>query len=95
MALGSVQSIVVCQPAAGATAKDQMICPPLSGQFYVPKVTVAYVIEASQGPVLDASLAPVDYGVAGAFWAFGLTTVVSCYLLSHGVGLVLGFLRRA
>lgn len=95
MALGTVQSVVVCLPAAGATAQDQAVCPPLSGQFYVPKVTSAYVIEASQGAALDAALAPVDYAVAGGFWAFGLSTVVMSYLLAHAVGVVLGFVRRA
>jgi hypothetical protein len=36
---------------------------------------------------------PFDYQLAAEFWAFGFTAVVSLYLLSHVIGLVLKFVR--
>jgi hypothetical protein len=37
----------------------------------------------------------IDYSVCAAFWSFGLTTVVTLYLVSKYVGEIVGFIRTA
>lgn len=37
---------------------------------------------------------PFDYQLAGQFWAFGFTVLISLYLLSHVIGLILKFVRN-
>lgn len=36
---------------------------------------------------------PFDYQLAGQFWAFGFTVLISLYLISHVIGLVLKMVR--
>lgn len=43
-------------------------------------------------PLTDVT-AGYDYASGGALWAFGFTGVMFLYLTSHGIGLVLRFLR--
>ncbi|MBX9296057.1 hypothetical protein K5M33_03100 [Chromobacterium vaccinii] len=66
--------------------------------------TVATPVEQCAGLILlqpadyqqfQAANAPFDYGNASAIWAFAFSTVVGLWLVSHSIGLVLGFLRRA
>lgn len=35
-----------------------------------------------------------DYGFAGALWSLAFTSVIGLYFASHGIGLVLDFIRR-
>ena len=92
--MGAVHQVLVCAPVASATSQDQLLCPAQGGQFYAPIPVSAYLLAPEQGAAFEANTAPLDYSVAGALWAFALTTVVGLYIASHSIGLVLGFLRR-
>lgn len=94
MGVGSVQSTVVCVPAASASEAQQVVCPVVGGQFFAPQVVAAYLVEPAQGVAFEAQLGPFDYGHAAALWSMGFTMVVGLYVVSHGIGSVLGFIRR-
>lgn len=40
-------------------------------------------------------MADFDYALAAQFWGLAFGSVVSFYLLAHGVGLVLRFIRES
>ena len=94
MPFGSVQTIVVCVPATSATSTQQVVCPKVGSAFYVPARIQAYVVDVSQQNNLEGALGPFDYVYASALWGMAFTLVVSLYFVSHGIGLVLGFIRR-
>lgn len=93
MAIGSVQSVVVCVPVVNASVVDPA-CPSVGSQMYEAQRVSAYLVNPSQGAAIDAALAPFDYGYASAVWALAFSMVVGLYVVSHGIGTVLGFLRR-
>lgn len=95
MALGVVQSVLVCQPVASVTPQDQQYCPSTGGQLYAPRAVSAYVIDPAQISSLEAATAPFDYGYASGLWAFGFSTVVALFVISHGIGHVVGMIRKA
>ncbi|NHZ96530.1 hypothetical protein F2P46_12380 [Massilia sp. CCM 8734] len=70
------------------------MCPALNNQAYAPQRVTAYLVDPAHGAAIDAALAPFDYGYASAIWAFAFSMVVGLYVVSHGIGTVLGFLRR-
>ncbi|MDC7717312.1 hypothetical protein PQU95_08830 [Vogesella sp. DC21W] len=86
MALGQTVSVVICTQGTPNRAP----CP--SGQ--TTKVLQAYVIDPSQQNNFEAATGPFDYGYASAIWALAFSTVVGLYFVSHGIGLVLGMIRR-
>lgn len=86
MAVGQVMNVVVC--TSGTPAR--VPCP--AGQ--TTKVVQAYVIDPSQQNNFEAATAPFDYGYASGIWALAFSTVVGLYFVSHGIGLVLGMIRR-
>jgi hypothetical protein len=94
MAFGSVQTVVVCTSATTATAAQQVACPKVGAVFYVPTRVQAYLVDASQQANIEGALGPFDYVYAGGLWALAFTLVVSLYFASHGIGLVLGMIRR-
>ncbi|PLY44097.1 hypothetical protein CSZ94_06925 [Janthinobacterium sp. ROICE36] len=59
-----------------------------------PGTVAAYLIDPTQASSINAALAPFDYGYASAIWALAFSMVVGLYVVSHGIGTVLGFLRR-
>jgi hypothetical protein len=73
---------------------QQVACPVVEGQFYVPTSIQAYLIGSDQAASIDAAIGPFDYQYAGGLWALAFTTTVGLYLISHSIGLVLGFIRR-
>ena len=91
---GAVHQVIVCAPVASATPQDQVVCPAQGAQLYAPAPVSAYLLAPEQGAAFEANMAPLDYAVAGALWAFAFTTVVGLYIASHSIGVVLGFLRR-
>lgn len=94
MAIGNVQHIVVCNPAPFATFIQQAVCPRIGSQYFVPSTAQAYLIAPNQQSNIDAALGPFDYQYAAGVWGFGFSTVVGLYFVSHGIGLVLGMIRR-
>jgi hypothetical protein len=94
MALGSVQNVLICQPVPVATAADQTYCPIIGGQAFAPRSTVAYILDPASVSNLEAAIAPFDYSYAAGIWAFGFSTIVGLFVMSHGIGHVLGMIRR-
>lgn len=94
MPKGSLQSVLVCTPSNAATAAQQAVCPKIGAQFYVPSKVQAYLLDPSQQSQLDAALAPFDYANASAIWGVAFTSVVSLYFVAHGIGQILGLIRR-
>lgn len=95
MALGSIQSIVVCVPVQEtANVQQQAVCPVVNGQNFAPANLQAYVIDPSQQNNLEAAVGPFDYGYAAGVWSLGFSMVVGLYAISVGIGSVLGMVRR-
>jgi hypothetical protein len=94
VAVGALQTTVICIPSANATATEQVICPRQGTQYYVPSSVQAYLITEAQASLVEAAIGPFDYQYAGGLWVLAFSTVVSLYLISHSIGLVLGFIRR-
>lgn len=95
MALGSVQSVLVCAQVASASVSDQQLCGgPVNGQFFAPRPVSAYLVDPAQVSGLEASVAPIDYQMAGNFWGFGFSSVIGLYLFSYCIGELIRFVRR-
>ena len=86
MPAGSLQNVLYCKPGYATT---QNPCP--TGSRYA--VMQAYVIDPAAQQYLDPVVEPFDYVKAGEFWAYGFTFVLSLYLFSHAVGLILKKVR--
>lgn len=94
MANGSLQTVLVCTPASTANATQQAICPKVGAQFYAPTKVQAYLLDPSQQNNIDAALGQFDYTYASGLWAMAFSLVVGLYFASHGIGQVLGMIRR-
>jgi len=97
MAIGSVQTLVVCVPEVTNTnnSVNQQICPTNSaGQTFAPTNLQAYVLDPTQQGQFEAAFGQFDYGYAAGVWGLAFSMVVGLYFVSHGIGLVLGFIRR-
>ncbi|MBK1889964.1 hypothetical protein Undi14_07930 [Undibacterium sp. 14-3-2] len=94
MAKGSTQSVVVCTPSTTASTAQQAVCPKVGTQFYVPTKVQAYLLDPSQQNNIDAALGDFDYAYASGLWSLAFSMVVGLYFVSHGIGQVLGMVRR-
>ncbi|MDW5415650.1 hypothetical protein R6242_03580 [Iodobacter sp. CM08] len=95
MSAGTVANVLVCVPTtATPTQIQQQICPKIGSQLYQPRQTQAYLLDKSQQSNFEAAFAQFDYGYASAIWAMSFSTVISLYFVSHGIGLVIGMIRR-
>ncbi|ACR27563.1 Hypothetical protein bglu_1g03630 [Burkholderia glumae BGR1] len=55
----------------------------------------AYVLVPSSASYIDAVAQPFDYAQAAGFWGVAFTTVITLWLVSHGAGAIVNFVRRA
>lgn len=94
MANGSIQAVLVCAPASYANASQQAICPRLGTQYFAPTMMHAYLLDPSQQNDIDAALGQFDYAYASGLWSLAFGMVVGLYFVSHGIGQVLGMIRR-
>ena len=88
--IGSIQTVVVCVGNGSGTNAQKAVC----GGVGVPAKVQAYLLDASQAQNIEAALGPFDYGHASQIYALGFSTVVGLYFVAHGIGLVLGLIRR-
>ncbi|WP_257127843.1 hypothetical protein [Burkholderia sp. MSMB2157WGS] len=98
MAAGSIQAVLVCAPALVSdqvTAIDQQICPPTNGQSFHLQQQQAYVLTPDSAGYIDSIAQPFDYIAAAGFWGVAFTTIISVWLVSHGAGAIVNFVRRA
>ena len=94
VSIGIVKNVVVCVPSASATSAQKVVCSPNGTQLYQPQQFQAFLIDPSQQNTINAALGQFDYTYAASLWAFSFSTVVALYFVSHGIGLVLGMIRR-
>ncbi|TAK93486.1 MAG: hypothetical protein EPO09_12485 [Aquabacterium sp.] len=60
----------------------------------MPSRVQAYLLDPSQQNSIDAALGEFDYAYAGGVWGLAFSMVVGLYFSAHGIGLVLGMVRR-
>lgn len=85
MAMGTVQTVVVCAPSSFAQAP----CP--TGMAVT--TVQGYVIDPSQASNIEAQNAPFDYVEAAGIWSLGFTFVVGLYLVSKSAGIILNRIK--
>lgn len=85
MAVGTVQTVVVCAPSAFGQAP----CP--SGMAVT--TMQGYIIDPTQAPNIEAQNAPFDYVKAAGIWSLGFTFVVGLYLVSKSAGIILNRIK--
>ncbi|MGC5809327.1 hypothetical protein [Ralstonia pseudosolanacearum] len=101
MPVGSVQMVVICSTAAGTgtvATNDggRVSCgTDASGNAMYLSTVQAYVVDPSSASSLEAATQPFDYMQAAGFWGLAFTTIISLWLVSHGAGAIVNFLRRA
>ncbi len=98
MPVGSIQTLVICSGATGTvTSSDgsRVSCgTDANGNALYLSTMQAYVVDPSSASLLEASAQPFDYVQAAAFWGLAFTTIISLWLVSHGAGAIVNFLRR-
>lgn len=94
MATGTTQTLVVCVTATTATSAQQVACPKVGTQFYVPSLIQGYVVDPSQASLFDLAVEPLDPVSVGAVWSLGFSFVLLCFLVGRGVGSVLSLIRK-
>ncbi|MEK6368040.1 MAG: hypothetical protein V4803_16620 [Burkholderia gladioli] len=98
MAAGSVQTIAVCGPSTGviSVAGHAALCgTDANGNPLYLTTMRAYVLDPSSASYIDALAQPFDYVQAAGFWGLAFTTIVTLWLVSHGAGAIVNFVRRA
>jgi len=98
MNAGVVASVLICAPVESidqTSAVDQQICPVLGGQNFHLQSQLAYVLAPNSAGYIDSIAQPFDYATAAGFWGLAFTTIISLWLVSHGAGAIVNFLRRA
>lgn len=90
MPVGTLKYVLECQPNATLTAST-FPCADISGQFYAPVITQAYLIDPSQQTYFDGLSAGFDYALASQLFAFGFTGLVVLWW----VGIVSGRIIKA
>jgi len=84
---GQVQKTVVCVVAPGAVG----FVPCADG--YAPQVIDAYLLAPDQASLIESTLVPFDYGVAGGLWTLAFTSIVALFLVTHCGGLILNLIK--
>ncbi|WP_246171114.1 hypothetical protein [Pandoraea eparura] len=74
---------------------DQQVCPPADGQHFRLQQQQAYVLSPDSAGYIDSIVQPFDYTAAAGFWGLAFTTIITLWLVSHGAGAIVNFLRRA
>jgi len=98
MAAGSVQLVLVCAPAVSAdqvNTVDQQVCPAVAGQSFHLQQQQAYVLAPESAGYIDSIAQPFDYTAAAGFWGLAFTSIITLWLVSHGSGAIVNFLRRS
>ena len=86
--------VLVCVPAPDA-GPAVAPCGSLNGVGYVPSVQPATLIDASLAAQIEASTGPFDYGLFTQYFGFAIGVMLSLFVLSYGVGLVMRTVRDA
>lgn len=98
MPAGLVQTVVICSSASGGVSSSgrPVTCgTDANGNALYLSTVQAYVIDPANAPYIDAVAQPFDYVQAAGFWGLAFTTIISLWLVSHGAGAIVNFIRRA
>lgn len=98
MPAGSIQIALVCTPLSSGeqpNEMDQQLCPPVGGQAFRIQQQQAYVLSPDSAGYIDSIAQPFDFTAAAGFWGVAFTTVITLWLVSHGAGAIVNFLRRS
>ena len=97
MSVGTVQNVLLCMPVTSdrSSVVDQQVCPPTGSQYFHVQTQQAYVIDPASSSYIDAIAQPFDYMAAAGFWGLAFTTIITVWLVSHGAGAIVNFLRRS
>jgi hypothetical protein len=94
MATGTTQTLVVCVPATSATSAQQVACPKVGTQFYVPSRVQGYVVDPSQASLFDMAVEPLDPASVVAVWSVSFSFVIACFIAARVGGSVLSLIRK-
>jgi hypothetical protein len=73
---------------------DQQTCPPVGGQNFHLQQQQSYLLAPGSAGYIDSIAQPFDYTAAAGFWGLAFTTVITLWLVSHGAGAIVNFVRR-
>ncbi|KVQ80487.1 hypothetical protein WK07_13280 [Burkholderia multivorans] len=98
MSAGSVQTVAVCGSSTGAVnvSGQLVLCgTDANGNPLYVTTMQAYVLDPSSASYIDAVAQPFDYVQAAGFWGLAFTSIITLWLVSHGAGAIVNFLRRS
>ena len=93
MAAGAVNKVLVCVPVQTGGAQSVAPCLDANGQHYQPGMLDAYLIDPASAPVLDNAMQPYDSAQGLQFFSFAFGTVLTFWLIAHGIGQLLHLIR--
>lgn len=97
MSVGAVSTIVVCAVGEGnvLVGGQPVGCgTDAGGAAEYLQLRQAYVIDPASASFFEGSVAPFDYGSAAGFFGGAFVVVVGTWLLAHGCGVILDFVKR-
>lgn len=98
MAAGTLQSVTICSASAGTVSVGgrPVTCGTDAGGNILYLSTIqAYVLSPNSAGYIDSVTQPFDYTAAAGFWGLAFTTIITLWLVSHGSGAIVNFLRRS
>ncbi|MFX1735090.1 hypothetical protein PXJ20_00500 [Paraburkholderia sp. A1RI_3L] len=98
MAAGTLQLVTICSASAGtvSTSGRPVACgTDASGNTLYLSTIQAYVLSPESAGYIDSIVQPFDYTAAAGFWGLAFTTIITLWLVSHGSGAIVNFLRRS
>lgn len=83
---GSVQTVLVCQTSQNTDSFN--VCP--TGQLW--PTTQAYIFDSTSEPLFSNTLM-TDYSIPAEFFGFGMTVILSAWLMAKGFGYLMRLLK--
>ncbi len=90
----AVESIVVCRPS-GNGRPSAAICASAGPTGFQQYTIKALVLDPTTNLQNTATLVQFDYSHAAAAFAFGLTMVITFWLVAKPIGLLLGLVKSS
>lgn len=96
MPSGTVQVVLVCVPKVPNSGGSTAPCATDAGtgQHYVPSQMKAYLVDPAVTLESTVQLVPFDYTQAALAFAFGLTIVLTIWIMAYPIGAILGLIKK-
>jgi hypothetical protein len=88
-----VRTFIVCTVRSDGGASVAPCIDTGAGPSY-PTLVEGTLVDAGLATQLEAAAAPFDYALAGQFYLFAFSSILSVYMLSVGVGYILRTVRE-